>query len=407
MNRSPDPSADPVWAWVDHLRHGGTIPWLTFLQREPRDNRPRAAEESELSTGPRGAVPGAAQLELVRRLAERYDVPSGPRGFTALADRALDRAGPGRGRADLPLLWPGEPVRRVGAPATDPSTLSADELIRPGIGLLADLLLDETEPAASEEPSAGTPVRRRPWRRRFHLAGAPVTTAGVRASLAAAGHHEGGRRPDVVILAEPLDAHFAQVWSTRVQHGSPVRWRKFAARWPRLDELPPSADLARIAAHWAARVGPDRVHVVADPDPRRTTSELLGLRPAEPPVGLPTAQSLPPAAMDLLRRLNTVLTVRAGERAADRMRRRTVLLLGELSPGPGRALAVPPVHRDWLDARADALVADLRRGGYAVHGDLDRIAPRHRGRSHPHRPDVLALVLDSCLALAGLRRERA
>jgi hypothetical protein len=282
----------------------------------------------------------------------------------------------------------------MGAPPTDPSTIPADELARVGIGLLAEVLAAHPVPALAEPEKP----RRRLWGKAFHLAGAPVTTADVRGALAAAGHVEGGRRPEVVLFAEPLDVLLAQIWSTRVQRGAPVRWVTFAGRWARRDQLPPSADLASIAAFWSDRVGASRVHVVAGPDPRRTAAEILGLRTADP-VGVPDPQSLSPAAVDLVRRLNRVLNVRLAGEARSATLRRVVCLL---TPDPSAALDVPHQHRGWLDDRARRVADDLRAGGYAVHGDLARIAPRHAGAAHPRNRDVLELVLDTCLRAAEL-----
>ncbi len=220
----------------------------------------------------------------------------------------------------------------------------------------------------------------------------------MRSALAAAGHVEGGRRPEVVLLAEPLDVLLAQIWSTRVQHGAPVRWVTFAGRWARRDQLPPSADLATIAAFWAGRVGPGRVHVVAGPDARRTTAAILGLRTADPvPPVVP--RSLSPAAVDVLRRLNRVLNVRFPDDVRSAHLRHVAGLLPE---DPAPALAVPRRHRGWLDDRARRVADDLRAGGYAVHGDLAGLAPRHVGAPHPRRDDVLTLVLDTCLRVAEL-----
>ncbi|MGZ8741335.1 MAG: hypothetical protein ACXWXO_00270 [Nocardioides sp.] len=375
-----------AWSWADHLRDGGTTPWLDWLRTLPSD-LPDALG--------RGPVPGAAQLELVRRLALRRARQEGDPAFAELADRALRRSGPGRGPAHLSLLWPDDDrPRRVGAPPIDPSGIPADELARVGIGLLAEVLALHPVPAPVEPELP----RRRLWSQAFHLAGAPVTTAAVRSSLAAAGHVEGGRRPEVLLFAEPLDVLLAQIWSIRVQRGAPVRWVTFAGRWARRDQLPPSADLAVIAAFWADRVGAGRVHVVAGPDPRRTAAQILGLRTADP-VTAPDPHSLPPAAVDVVRRLNRVLNVRLGDEARIATLRHVASLLPE---DPAPALDVPTRHRAWLDDRARRVADDLRSGGYAVHGDLARIAPRHVGAAHPRNRDVLELVLDTCLRAAEL-----
>lgn len=391
----PGPAATAwAWAWADHLRAGGATPWLEWLPTAtPSDSMPG-----------RGTPPGAAQLEFVRRLAERRatGVGSANPSFATLADLVLARSGPGRGPAYLPLLWPGDErpasQRRVGAPPVDPSAIPPGELCRVGAGVLVELLVRaEPNPAEPPRPPRRQP-RRRPWQRAFHLAGAPATVARVRDALAAAGHVEGGRSPEVVLAAEPLDLLLAQIWSARVQSGAPVRWVAFAARWAARDRLPPSANLSEIAAVWAKRVGPDRVHVVTGPDPVRQTADLLGVTV---PASSSTSHELAPAAVDLLRRLNRVLHVRVPQdQIAGHLRRATALLP---SAEPTDAvLRVPDAQRAWVDARSRRITDDLRAGGYAVHGDLDRIAPRHVGAPHPRSADVLDLVLDTCLRAAEL-----
>lgn len=386
-----------AWSWADHLRAGGTTPWSRWVTTAPDTDLPGEAPGAD----DRGRVPGAAQLELVRRLAERLERPAGP-AFTELADRALARSGPGRGPAHIPLAWPGDTQTpsRIGVPPADPATLPADELARAGVGLLADLLATSPVPPCEED----RPGRRRPWHKAFHLAGPPVTTAAVRRSLALAGHHEGGRSPRVVLLAEPLDVALAQVWSTRVQRGAPVRWVTFAGRWARRDQLPPSTDLVAIASWWAGRVGRENVHVVAGPDVRRTAATaaaVLGLSHVD--AGATDPRSLPPAAVDLLRRLNRVLNVRLPE--PDRGPRLR-WVTGRLSEDEHPRLAVPAQVRPWLEERARQAADGLRAGGYAVHGDLTGIAPRHDGAPHPRNAEVLDLVLATVLDVAEQLRGR-
>lgn len=388
-----------AWSWVEHLRAGGTAPWTRWVATAPvRAGSPVGSRH----------LPGAAQLELVRRLAERLDGPAGP-DFTALADRALARSGPGRGPAHIPLAWshddPGAAGAHViGVPPADPALLPADELVRAGIGLLADLVATAPSVPSTEDADTGRPGRRRPWHRAFHLAGPPLTTAAVRRSLALAGHHEGGRKPVVVLLAEPLDVTLAQVWSTRVQRGAPVRWATFAGRWARRDQLPRAADLVAIASWWADRVGRERVHVVTGSDRRRTTAaaaSVLGLSHAD--AGPIAPRSLTPAAVDLLCRLNRVLTVRLPERERPPRLR---WVASRLPEDDDPRLAVPGRVRPWLDERARRLADDLATGGYAVHGDLTGIAPRHDGPPHPGNAEVLGLVLVTVLDVAEQLRGR-
>ncbi len=380
-----------AWSWVDHLRHGGSTPWLRW-------SAPEAAAPPDSAT-----LPGAAELEFVRRLADRAPASLAPPEFTAVADRALARSGPGRGLAQLPLVWPGDPAGcRVGAPPIDPAAVPAGELVRVGVGTLVDLLLD-----LPPGPDGGRAPRRRPWSRPFRLAGAPVTADAVRDSLRAAGHVEGGRRPDVLVFVEPFDVHLAQIWSGRVQRGAPVRWQPFVGRWARRRELPPAARLPAIAAHWAARVGPERVHLVVAPRDtaaaRRTASEVLGLRGGDG-TGRTALHDLSPAGTDLLSRVNRVLGVRV---EADRRRVLLRRAAGLVAGHGGTPVAVPPAHRDWATGTAARLAEELRAGGYAVHGDLAGVAVRHAtGPTRPRHGDVLDLVLGACLALAEKRRLR-
>lgn len=392
------PAASPrsvAVAWVEHLRAGGTTTWADWVRESAGDVPPAGSNDRG------GRLPGAGQLELVRRLGLEYAASPGRLGrgaFTALADRALSRSGPGRGLPDLPLALPGsDRTSSVGAPPTDPGSLPVDELIRHGVGLLADLLVE-----AGPVPRPSVRRRRVLARHAFHLAGAPVTTCGVRASLAAVGRVEGGWSPEVVLFAEPLDEHLAQVWSTRVQHGAPVRWETFAGRWARRDALPPSADLPAIASFWAAKVGVSRVHVVVSDGVQAAIPEAARVvgtrRPPRPVPGVDPAR-LSPTATDLVRRLNRVLNVRVADAARAGLVRRAVDLL---PVGDERALALPPRHRDWAEQRAAQVARELGAGGYPVHGDLARIAPRHAGASSPRRPDVLTLVLSTCLRTAEL-----
>ncbi len=406
MSDTPTGFTEVARAWVEHLRRGGSTPWATWV-RQPHEPAPV-----------RGTLPGAAELELVRRLAGRSALPVG--AFTGLADVVFGRSGPGRGLPQLPLPWYGdappghaEPPR-PGAPPTDPADVPAAELVRVATGVLAELLLGgpltETPTGPLLGPTSGPPrrrPRRRPWSRAFRLLGAPVSTADVRAWLAAGGHVEGGRRPEVVLLAAPFEAHLAQIWTARVQRGAPVRWEAFVGRWARSGDLPPALRLPSLARRWAARVGPGHVHVVVASEQvavRRTVGDLLGVRGRD---AVPELRDLSPAATELLRRLNPVLSVRAEPDRAAAARHRAALLLHR-----GRSVppALPRRHREWAAATAASLAEELRAGGYAVHGDLLGVTARPgTGRTRPRHRAVLDLALDACLDLAARapRRQEA
>ena len=80
--------------WVAHLRAGGTTPWRTWTGTAEPSGR---------------ALPGAQQLELLRRINSASDaaVPA------TLVDRVLTASAAGRGKADLPL---DEVFQRSGPP---------------------------------------------------------------------------------------------------------------------------------------------------------------------------------------------------------------------------------------------------------------------------------------------------
>ena len=382
---------EAAWSWTQHLRSAGSTPWSAWTgdpgQPVPGD----------------WTVPGAAQLELVRRLAERSELDG--RLFARLADLVLSRSGPGRGLAQQPLAWPGA-TTSFGPPPTDPGEVPLEELVRVGVGALTELLL-----AAPQAAVAPTSVRRRLLTRTpaFELDGSPVTTSAVRRALALAGHVEGGRDPRAVIVVEPVDQALFQAWSARAQAGAAVRWRGFAHRWAARRLLPPSADLPALARQWADRVGADNVRLVVVPTPRSAAAlvgDALGLdlapsrrvRLAGPPPVLP----LSPAAVDVVRRVNAVLDVRvAGPRRAGR-RRALAAMLAAFPEGTGQTLTVPPPLRDWAREQGRRAVEELTSAGYPVHGRLTDAVPRFQGlASHPSRAEALDLVVQACLTVAG------
>ena len=385
-------------SWTEHLRAGGTTPWAGW-----------SAGHHEATVPDGWTVPGAAELELVRRLAARGLLHG--EAFTAVADVVLGRSGPGRGLAQQPLSWPASPgARRFGAPPVDPADVPEEELVRLGVGALTDLLL-----AAHGEGTVPGPtsLRRRPLTRTptFALTGAPVTSSAVRRALGAAGHAEGGRSPRVLLVAAPLDESLAQVWSARVQRGAPVRWPGFVQRWSGRRHLPPAADLPAVARQWAIRVGPGSVHVIVSAgDPgtvARTAAGILGVglspaRRGDARALVPRWRDLSPEAVDVLRRVNAVLRVRAAAPRREVVLRGLVRTLDAaptgIPAGPTASLTVPEPFQDWAGERAARLVEDLRAGGYPVHGRLDRLVPRFESRpTHPRLGQVLDLVLETCL----------
>ncbi len=376
-----DPDFDQrAWSWVEHLRSEGTTPWTDW------EGRPCAV--------PGLPVPGAAQLEVVRRLALAGGAPD----FSQLADGVLALSGPGRGLPELPL--PGSPVREgTGPRPLDPAEIPAQELIRVAEGVLVAQVLGHPVPAPAPPSN-----RHRPWQPAYRLVGAPVTAPRTSQALARAGRGEGGRRPRVLLVALPFDQLMGEVWSVRVQRSSDARWPRFWARWRKSDHLPVSADLVGLAEHWAAKVGRRRVEVVfaADPaDAAQRVASLLGRT-----VDVPAEPSLSAESVELLRGVNRVLSIAVPES------RHLELLSGvlvDLVAGPGQPwLAAPSGVRDWAVARSTRMVEELLEGGYAVHGEPGLLVPDLRS-GHPDAPDpevTLEIALHACLRAFGHEESR-
>jgi hypothetical protein len=363
--------ADRVRAWAGQLRTGTSQTWSEFLEG------PATGAEPLEDDGP---LPGAGQLELVRRLAaEDGTLPR----FAELADLVLATAGSGRGLVDAPLPWPAE--RSVGTPPVEPDELPAEEVLRACAGVLARLLAPEADLAV---------VRRtrpwRPWRRGFTLLGAPTTVELVRGALLERGLREGGSRTTWFVLGGPLEDLMAQRWSARVRAGAGVRWQRLWRTAATNDRLPPGIALPAIAQHVADEFDPGRVHVVLADDPAgaiRIVADVLGVAagPLEPRVDV--------LATDLLRRVNPVLGLAVGEEARRRVVERVwpEIAAGE-DPAP---LGAPAAHLDWAVATGERVATALSAGRYAVHGDPAIVVPTRRPgvRRVPDPDAVLAHAL--------------
>lgn len=349
-----------AWGWVAHLRAGGTTPWSTWADTAP-------------ATEQRGRyLPGAAQLELLRRL----NLQGAP--DPTLTERVLAASAPGRGRPDLALTGV-LPETAFGPPPADPSALPPDELVR-----VATLLIAEDVVAAGDPP-APHGVRR--FRRHFRLLGDPELARPVREALTADGRPPGGPSPTVVIVGTDLDAMLAHVWTARA-FGAGVRpWPEWLASEVRRSRLSPRIDLAAVAVDWASRVGPGRVHVVFDDT--RLAGRLAGRRRS-----VPAGMELCADAVELGRRTAPVVgTLVTPER-------RSLLMWHRLRPAladhPGAGLRVPTRHHAWLTDRTTDLRRRLARGDYAVHGDLAQPADRP-GVTAPDEERVLALAVQVLL----------
>lgn len=356
------PADGRAHGWVDHLRGGGTTPWLTWSGT--------GAPTSGTTSGP---LPGAQQLELLRRLNLALGSSTPPRGErTRLAERVLAAPAAGRGKADLPLV--GIPHRGFGAAPVDPAAISAHELLRVASVVLADDLV-----ALGPDPVATSWSR--PWRRRFRLVGDPLVAAATREHLLGLGRPEGGPRPFVVVVGRPLDELLAHTWTQRCFETGATPWAEWLRFWRERDQLPARADLLASVHRWGGRR--PFVRVVTDTDllPRQ-----VGVR-SLPPVAVPGADQA-----ELARRVAAVVGLRIERQARPGLMR----TLRRRIPHSGVApVGVPARERAWVARSAARTIRGVSRAGYAVVGNLADLEPRAAtaGPTGPDDRQVLDLAI--------------
>lgn len=349
-----------AWAWVAHLRDGGTTHWSAW------GSDVRADEHSGRY------LPGAQQLELLRRLNQlRLPPPE-------LAERVLGTSAPGRGRPDLGLVGV-LPESAFGPPPVDPAELPPDELVRVATSLLAEDVVAAGDPLEPRAP--------RLLRRRYRILGDPELANPLRDALTAAGRPPGGRRATVVVAGSDLSSMLVHVWTAR-SLGAGVRpWPEWIASEVRRPQLADRVDLAALAEAWVPRVGAGRVHVVVD-DPRRVMRLIAGRRT------VPMPGRLSVDAVELARRTAPVVgTLVTPERRTALMWRRFRPVLAAY---PGPSLRVPRRLRPWLDEHTADLRRRLAAGGYAVHGALPEPVERP-GVTAPDEDRVLMLAMQVLL----------
>ncbi|QIX25234.1 hypothetical protein ncot_00515 [Nocardioides sp. JQ2195] len=358
-----------AWAWVDHLRAGGSTPWSDF---------------DGTAAGRPEALPGAAQLELARRLNLLAGAASPQQ--SRLVDHVLDQGGPGRGQLDLALVGV-DTDSDFGAPPVDPAQVPASELLRIAVGLLADLVVRHPAPPAATQ----RPARIRPWRRDYRLAGDPLAVDALRRSLLRAGHPPGLRAPVAAVLADELCAMLSDVWSWRILQGGTVRWARWLDDWERQDALPPRLQLPRVAAQQATTIGRAGVHVVVNAE-TASVAALLGV----PASAVEATTRLSPDAVELVRQANLVLRVLAPKEERARIVETGLVPLLADARGPQRA--VLPRHLDWVRRQAEGMRKELTAAGYPVRGDLDALVPpEHVPGTRPTSGGVLDVALCTLL----------
>ncbi len=358
-----------AWDWVAHLRSGGTTPWAAFETDSP------APPTTELAEAARARVPGAQNLELLRRI----NLASGARP-TSYAEGVLRASLAGRGQPEFALS--GVADRR---PEIDPDEIDDEELLRVAASAIADALILGGLPDPVEPP----PPRRR--RRHFHLAGDPWLAIPLRRELLMAGHPTGGLRARTYVLGRPFDELVVDAWSAACFDNGPAPWETWLANWVERDRPPTRVDLEAIAERHRPRAR--SIEVVTDP------ALLRGLLGCRRQLTVPTP--LAASALEAARRVAVVL---GGLVSPDE---RTALLRGRLLPAiagaPGPRLSVPEGCLPWARSQAGRMRATLSQAGYGVHGGWDVLTavPTAAGQSYADRPSTSGALTTAVSLLGG------
>ena len=387
MTTSVDLGRARAWAWIAHLRAGGTTPWRSWTAADATDTAPpphASARAEPIAGSARSArrgrfLPGAQQLELLRRL------NLAGRPSPALVEKVLAASAPGRGRPDLELVGVDD-ARRFGPPAVDPAELSDDELLRVATGLLALELtqsaqLREIGRSGSTESAQLRRIRR--FRTRYELAGDPWLVASYTGQLVADGRPPGGGGRSVHVLGAGLPTMLAHTWAVGAFGTGVPSWPDFLARLRARRRLPRRIDLPGVVERFRARPHTGRVGVVLDVG---ELPGLVGVRRLDP------ASDVPAHATELARQVGAALSLHVlPEQQAALL---DLVLRPRMERVAGALPDVPPEHRDWVEDAAFGLRQRLLRARYPVVGDPDGLLP-----SWSERPpgSVLGLAIELLL----------
>ncbi|MCL8026790.1 hypothetical protein [Nocardioides bruguierae] len=372
-----------AWGWLAHLRDGGTTTWPAWAG---------AAEPSART------LPGAQQLELLRRLNLQLRADAGPaaRPQDALVERVLTTSPPGRGRPELDLVGV-VPDRGWGYAPVDPTLLPRPELVRLASALLAEDLVAAGGGRGQEAPQR--PPARRFARRRPAVSGDPWRADLLRRSVHARGVRLGHPDAGLVVLGADLATMLTDSWTALAfsGRGRLTGWPAWVRQLPERDLLPRGADPAGLAAVRAERraqrpgragdLGPESVRIVLDP---ALLPGLLRVRDLPPPPRVPAD------AVELARRVSATLALRVPRARGRHLMRGPFLARVDGLPGP--ALGVPAELHRWVQRQSRRQRRGLEDAGYPVHGDpgllvADLRSLAGRDAAEPDEVGVLSLAL--------------
>ncbi|TIC87401.1 hypothetical protein E8D34_09725 [Nocardioides sp. GY 10113] len=201
------------------------------------------------------------------------------------------------------------------------------------------------------------------------------------------------REVRVVVTCRDLGRQLPAVWQEGVKNGDTGRYEEFLGHaldaWDGVDassRLWSSQNVASIAQRWGSVVGPDRVALVTVPAPGgdpdglwnrfAAAVDLPELAYAQP--STPGNPSLGTVETEFLRRFNLGLPDQLAWPDRARLVKRRFAQRQLVRYSSGGALGVPDVHHEPIRRIAGEMVEEIRRRGYAVHGDIDDLTPAFR-----------------------------
>jgi len=229
-----------------------------------------------------------------------------------------------------------------------------------------------------------------------------------------------GHEVHVVMTARDLGRQVPAVWQEMVKNNQVVDYPTYLQQL--VDHKGRSArvfwrqqDIVEVLGNWSEFVPGTQVHLATVP-PAGASSTLLwerfcsvvGIVPAGYETTVPrTNASLGLAEAELVRRINVALD---GRLAWPQFAPTVKFWFAEQLLGERRdteRVRVPDDLRSWFDDKAASMVAEVRRRGYPVVGNLSDLTPVYGTDQPDAEPDPDAVVDAAAAALAEMLTDRA
>ncbi len=215
----------------------------------------------------------------------------------------------------------------------------------------------------------------------------------------------------VILTVRDLGRQVPSVWQENVKNQRRATLDEFVESIGRAGGDEPFwefQDHVRIAADWAAEVGPERVHIVTVPAKGASVPgdglwerflAVLSVDPASLPAKAASDNSsLSAAQTEFLRNLNTRLQPEDVEwHRYERLVKN--VLIGEVmfAVDGGAPIGLTAAQQQWAAAKSDEMVRQIIDAGYPVHGDVDdlRVAVGGDAAAPVSRDEAFDAALDA------------